>query len=69
MAISLALADVLLGAVGASRIHGGGFAGTTLHFVPSDFIGLFAKEMSNVFGENACHVVAVRQEGVVVVLQ
>ena len=69
MALSLALADFLVGSSSASRIHGGGFAGTTLHFVPSDGVESFVKEMNRVFGENACHVVAVRQEGAAVVLQ
>lgn len=67
LAVSLALADILLQGEGASRIHGGGFAGTTLHFVPLDRVSQFTEEMNKVFGENACHVVDVRSEGAFIV--
>lgn len=67
LAVSLALADTLLAGKGASRIHGGGFAGTTLHFVPLDMVDFFTSEMNKVFGEHASHVVDVRDEGAFVV--
>lgn len=67
LAISLALADTLLAGKGVSRIHGGGFAGTTLHFVPLDMVDTFTSEMNKVFGDNASHVVDVRDEGAFVV--
>jgi galactokinase len=48
---------------GAWRIHGGGFAGTTLNFVPEEETGRFAETMDRVFGEGACKVLNIRPEG------
>jgi galactokinase len=48
---------------GAWRIHGGGFAGTTLNFVPTEETEAFAAAMNRVFGENACTVLNIRPEG------
>ncbi len=48
---------------GACRVHGGGFAGTIQAFVPEDLLESFQTEMNRVFGENSCHVLAVRQVG------
>lgn len=67
MAVSLAFADTFLGIRGASRIHGGGFAGTTLHFVPEDIVDGFVEAMNDLFGAGACHTVDVRPEGAVIV--
>ena len=46
----LACASALLDGVGAWRVHGGGFAGTTLNFVPKRSLDSFVKEMEAVFG-------------------
>ena len=56
--------DVLEGR-GAWRIHGGGFAGTILAFVPFDMVDAYAARMDAVFGEHATTVLAIRPEGVV----
>ena len=50
---------------GAWRIHGGGFAGTILAFVPFDMVDAYAARMDAVFGEHATTVLAIRPEGVV----
>ena len=36
--------------------HGGGFAGTTLNFVPKRSLDSFVKEMEAVFGAHSCNV-------------
>ena len=48
-------------------MHGGGFAGTTLNFVPQKELDGFLKEMSAVFGERSCQVLDIRPEGAAVV--
>lgn len=63
LCISLALAEELLHGRGASRLHGGGFAGTTLHFVPLDLVEDFTQAMNAVFGDRACEVLSVRKDG------
>lgn len=63
MSISAAVAEQALRGRGATRIHGGGFAGTTLHFVPLDLVDEFVKVMDGVFGEHASHVLDVRPIG------
>lgn len=67
LAIALAVANMLLEGRGASRVHGGGFAGTTLHFVPVDMMNDFSTEMDRLFGENACRLIDVRPDGATVV--
>ena len=67
--LSLALAmaeEKLLHADGAWRIHGGGFAGTTLNFVPQKVLGDFVRTMEAAFGRHCCHVLDIRPEGAVV---
>ncbi len=63
LAISLALSDDILEGRGACRVHGGGFAGTTLNFVPSDLLERFVKKQEAVFGDGSCHILDVRAEG------
>ena len=48
---------------GAWRIHGGGFAGTTLNFVPEHKLDAFVATMDNAFGQGACAVLNIRPEG------
>ena len=55
MALTLALAKKLLGGRGAVRVHGGGFAGTALAFVPDDMYLGFVRGMENVLGQGCCH--------------
>lgn len=69
LSIALALAAELLHDRGAWRVHGGGFAGTTLNFVPNDMIEEFVSKMEGVFGANCCYVLDVRPEGATLVLK
>ena len=59
----LSIAECLLAGKGAWRVHGGGFAGTTLNFVPNDMLDKFIEKMDSVFGKRACQVLDIRPEG------
>ena len=63
VAFALALAARLLGNRGASRVHGGGFAGTIQAFVPDDMLDGFKAEMERVLGEGRCHVLSISPTG------
>ena len=67
MAIALALSNTLLKGRGASRVHGGGFAGTCQAFVPSDMIYDFTKWMDRLLGSGSCHILNIRPIGGTVV--
>lgn len=66
LSLALALADAMLKEKGAWRIHGGGFAGTTLNFVPQNDLPAFIQTMEDAFGEGCCHVLDIRPEGAAV---
>jgi galactokinase len=63
--IALALSEILLGDHGAWRVHGGGFAGTILAFVPDAMLGHYLSAMREVFGDASCHSLSVRAVGTV----
>ena len=63
MAFTLALAEKVLDGHGACRVHGGGFAGTALAFVPKERLQQFREGFEAVMGEGSCHVLAIRAEG------
>mgnify|MGYP001858514656 FL=1 len=63
MAVALAAAEQVLGGRGASRVHGGGFAGTIQAFVPLDMLQSFKSQMEAMLGEGCCHVLSIRPEG------
>ena len=63
LALALAVAEKVLDGLGACRVHGGGFAGTTLNMVPQDMVGMFVSTMEHVFGPGCCAVLDVRQVG------
>ena len=67
LSVALSMAEHMLQGSGAWRVHGGGFAGTTLNLVPQDMEERFLRHMGDVFGDNACHVLSVRREGAVIV--
>lgn len=67
LSLALAIAAVMLKGKGAWRVHGGGFAGTTLNFVPNDMVDEFVRRMESVFGHHSCYVLDVRPEGAAVV--
>ena len=68
IALALCLADDLLGMRGACRVHGGGFAGTTLNFVPKDLLPAFIERLDGAFRPGACIVLSIRKEGAIRVL-
>lgn len=59
----LAASEIALKKRGATRVHGGGFAGTIQAFVPDDMVNEYKAFMDNVFGKGACHVLKVRKYG------
>ena len=63
LSLALALAESMLGIAGAWRVHGGGFAGTTLNFVPLDRVKSFTEAMESAFGPRCCYQLDVRPEG------
>ena len=68
LALALAMAGDMLKDKGAWRVHGGGFAGTTLNFVPNDMVDEFVSRMNGVFGDDSCYVLDIRPEGAAVVI-
>lgn len=71
LSLALALTDNFLQKQpelgGAFRVHGGGFAGTIQSFIPAARTAEYKKMIEQVFGEGACHVLAVRSEGCTIV--
>jgi len=65
MPLALEMSRRMLKGKGAWRIHGGGFAGTILAFVPSDILEHYAAAMDAVFGQGATTILSIRPEGVV----
>lgn len=63
MALALAVCEKLLGGRGACRVHGGGFAGTLLAFVPDERITEFQAGIEAALGEGCCHLLHIRQTG------
>lgn len=63
LSLALMLGEQKLRADGAWRVHGGGFAGTTLNFVPQKRLEAFVAEMEAVFGPNSCNILDIRPVG------
>ena len=63
LSLALCLAEELLRGDGAWRIHGGGFAGTTLNFVPAGKVQEVVDVMEQAFGKDACKVLNIRPVG------
>lgn len=66
LSLALCLAQQLLTGKGAWRIHGGGFAGTTLNFVPNGDVKKFVDKMENIYGRYTCNILDIRPEGAAV---
>ena len=66
LSLALCMAEMMLEGKGAWRIHGGGFAGTTLNFVPQNQLPRFIETMEAAFGPRSCHVLDIRPEGAAV---
>lgn len=63
LGIGLNIAEYSLARKGASRVHGGGFAGTIQAFVPFEMLKEFKMNMEKVFGAESCHVLNIRPVG------
>ena len=63
MTLALAVSGRLLAGKGACRVHGGGFGGTILAFVPKDQKEAYTGAMEKIFGEGACVTLSVRPLG------
>ena len=63
MALALELSRRMLKGRGAWRIHGGGFAGTILAFVPLSMMDEYTERMNAVFGQGAVTQLRVRPVG------
>lgn len=60
MAFTIALCRRLLGGRGAVRVHGGGFAGTALAFVPEQLLPSFTAELERILSPGCCQALRVR---------
>ena len=63
LAYALACAERVLDGEGASRVQGGGFAGTIQAFVPLDRLEYFRGEMNRLMAADCCQVLKVRPTG------
>jgi len=63
LTLALALSEKILEGTGAWRVHGGGFAGTILAFVPDELNAEYERCMCAVFGNDSCHFLNIRNEG------
>lgn len=54
ISLALALSRRILGRYGASRVHGGGFAGTVQALMPPELEDTFRHELEAVFGTGSC---------------
>ena len=61
--LGLQLSRQILKGKGAWRVHGGGFAGTILAFVPISLKDEYLNRMNRVFGDDCCHFLTIRSEG------
>lgn len=60
LAVTLAVCRRALGGQGAVRVHGGGFAGTALAFVPDDRREMFLRTVEQTLGVDKCRLLSVR---------
>ncbi len=63
LVIGLYTAESVLCGRGASRVHGGGFAGTIQAFVPAELLEEYSEAMEKVFGEGSCYKLYIRPVG------
>lgn len=63
LALACAVSQTLLAGRGAWRVHGGGFAGTTLNFVPKELLPRYVATMDGIFGKGACTTLGIRGVG------
>ncbi|NTW95388.1 MAG: galactokinase [Erysipelotrichaceae bacterium] len=63
LALALMMAEEALGGKGAFRVHGGGFAGTILLFVPKALTPTLKSKYNSVFGEGSFIQIRLREAG------
>ncbi len=63
LAVTLAICRRALAGRGACRVHGGGFAGAALAFVPEDRMETFRADVERVLGHGACRVLRLCEKG------
>lgn len=67
ISLGVALSNMILSksgkAKGATRVHGGGFAGTMQAFVPLEMKEEYIEKMEAVFGKGSCYVLSFRDAG------
>lgn len=63
LSLALCLAEQVLNGEGASRVHGGGFAGTIQAFVPNNRLEEFRSVMEAAFGAGQVYVLNIRPVG------
>jgi len=61
--LALMMSKKILSGDGASRVHGGGFGGTIIAFVPNYRTDEYMTEMERIFGEKSCKVLSSRNIG------
>lgn len=68
MPLALEMSRRMLEGRGAWRIHGGGFAGTILAFIPADMVEDYTARMNAVFGKGAVTPLMIRADGAVQII-
>lgn len=63
MSLALAISDSILSDDEASRVHGGGFAGTIQAFVKKENAAKYKEYMDKVFGSGSCEILSIRKYG------
>ena len=63
MSVALAFSDCFLGEDEASRVHGGGFAGTVQAFVKRENAPRYKEHMDKIFGKGSCEILSIRKYG------
>ena len=63
VSIALSVSDTVLRPDEASRVHGGGFAGTIQAFVKKENASRYQEYMDRIFGKGSCEILAIRKYG------
>ncbi len=63
VSLGLYMSEKLLSGKGATRVHGGGFAGTIQAYVPDEMLESYKSGMEKIFGEGSCYALKIRPVG------
>ncbi|MCD7823987.1 MAG: galactokinase [Oscillospiraceae bacterium] len=63
VSLGLYMSEKLLSGKGATRVHGGGFAGTIQAFVPDEMLDSYKAGMEKIFGEGSVYALKIRPVG------